>query len=81
MDTDQGQKVLYVVGPDNVVDKRPVRLGGMHDGLREVVSGVKAGERVVVDGIQRVRGGVTVEPRLVAMPVAPDAGNGDKGTR
>jgi RND family efflux transporter MFP subunit len=72
VDTDQGQKVLYVVGPDNVVDKRPVQLGGLHDGLREIVSGVKAGERVVVDGIQRVRGGVTVEPRLVEMPVYHD---------
>ena len=40
--------------------------------VREVVSGVKAGERVVVDGIQRVRGGVTVEPRLAEMPVFHD---------
>jgi multidrug efflux pump subunit AcrA (membrane-fusion protein) len=69
VDTDQGQKVLYVVNQDNIVDKRPVQLGGLHDGLREILSGVKPGERVIVDGIQRVRGGVTVEPRLIEMPV------------
>jgi len=68
IDTDQGQKVVYVVNPDKVVEKRPVRLGRLHDGLREIEAGVKAGEQVIVDGIQRVRGGVTVEPKLVEMP-------------
>jgi len=65
VDTDQGQKVIYVVNKDNVVEKRPVRLAGLHDGLREIADGVRPGERVVVDGIQRVRGGITVEPRQV----------------
>jgi RND family efflux transporter MFP subunit len=64
IDTDQGQKVVYVVDKDKVVDKRPVRLGGLHDGLREIESGVKPGEQVIVDGIQRVRGGIKVEPKL-----------------
>jgi RND family efflux transporter MFP subunit len=65
VDTDQGQKVVYVVGKDDVVDKRAVRLGALHDGLREIESGVKPGEQVIVDGIQRVRGGIKVEPKLV----------------
>jgi RND family efflux transporter MFP subunit len=69
IDTDQGQKVVYVVNKENVVDKRPVQLGRLHDGLREIVSGVKPSEQVIVDGIQRVRGGVTVVPRRVEMPV------------
>jgi RND family efflux transporter MFP subunit len=73
VDTDQGEKVLYVVNKENVVEKRSVRLGRLHDGLREIESGLTAGEHVVVDGIQRVRGGVTVEPKLVEMPVPPDA--------
>ncbi len=68
IDTDQGEKVVYVVDKDNVVDKRPVRLGGLHDGLREIESGVKPGEQVIVDGLQRVRGGIKVEPKLVDMP-------------
>ena len=69
IDTDQGQKVVYVVGKDDVVERRPVRLGGLHDGLREILAGLDGSERVVVDGIQRVRGGVTVQPRLVDMPL------------
>jgi RND family efflux transporter MFP subunit len=64
IDTDQGQKVVYVVTPEKVVDKRAVRLGRLHDGLREIESGVQPGEQVVVDGIQRVRGGMTVEPKV-----------------
>jgi RND family efflux transporter MFP subunit len=60
VDTDQGQKVVYVVSAENVVERRPVELGGLHEGLREIESGLRPGERVVVDGIQRVRGGMTV---------------------
>jgi RND family efflux transporter MFP subunit len=69
IDTDQGQKVVFIVNADNVVEKRPVVLGGLHDGLREVVSGIQVGQRVVVDGIQRVRGGAVVAPQLAEMPV------------
>ena len=67
-DTDHGQKVVYVVGKDNVAEKREVELGGMHDGLREIVSGIRAGEQVIVDGIQRVHAGAKVNPKTVDMP-------------
>jgi RND family efflux transporter MFP subunit len=73
VDTDQGQKVVYVAGADDTVERRAVRLGRLHDGLREIESGVRAGERVVVDGIQRVRGGVKVEAKLADMPAPPEA--------
>ena len=69
LDTDQGQKVVYVVDKDNEVVSRPVRLGALHDGLREITDGLKPGERVIVNGLQQVRPGVTVEPKLVDMPV------------
>jgi RND family efflux transporter MFP subunit len=69
IDADQGQKIVYVVGGDNTVSARPVRLGALHDGLREVTDGLKPGERVVVNGLQQVRPGATVEPKLVDMPV------------
>ena len=68
LDTDQGQKVVYVVDGDNRVVSRPVGLGALHDGLREITDGLKAGERVVVNGLQQVRPGVTVEPNPVDMP-------------
>jgi RND family efflux transporter MFP subunit len=70
MDTDQGQKVVYVVDKDNKVASRPVRLGALHDGLREITDGLKAGERLIVTGLQQVRPGVTVEPTLVDMPTS-----------
>ena len=68
LDTDQGQKVLYVVNEKNEVVSRPVRLGALHDGLREITDGLKPGEKVIVNGLQQVRPGLTVEPKLVDMP-------------
>jgi RND family efflux transporter MFP subunit len=68
LDTDQGQKVLYVVNDKNEVVTRPVRVGAIHNGLREITDGLKPGERVIVNGLQQVRPGVTVEPELVPMP-------------
>lgn len=68
LDTDQGQKVVYVVDKDNKVDTRPVRLGALHDGLREITDGLKPGERVIVKGLQQVRPGAIVEPTVVEMP-------------
>jgi membrane fusion protein, multidrug efflux system len=73
IDTDQGQKVLYVVNEKNEVTVRPVRLGTPHDGLRVIEDGVKLDERVIVNGLQQVRPGATVEPKLVDMPNGPTA--------
>jgi RND family efflux transporter MFP subunit len=70
LDTDQGQKVVFVVDKDNQVVSRPVRIGALHDGLRAIEGGVKPGERVIVNGLQQVRPGITVEPRLVDMPTS-----------
>ena len=71
LDNDQGQKVLYVVNDENKVISRPVRPGQLHDGLRVIEDGLKPGERVIVNGLQQVRPGATVEPTLVPMP-APE---------
>jgi RND family efflux transporter MFP subunit len=70
LDTDQGQKVLYVVNDKNEVVSRPVRLGALHDGLREIIDGIKPTERVIVNGLQQVRPGITVDPKLADMPIA-----------
>jgi RND family efflux transporter MFP subunit len=69
LDSDQGQKILYVVNDKNEVVSRPVRIGALHDGRREITAGLKSGERVIVTGLQQVRPGITVEPKLVDMPV------------
>jgi len=71
--TDQNKKFVMVVGADDKVAYREVTLGANVDGLRIVTSGLKAGERVVVNGLQRVRPGATVAPQMVAMTKAGDA--------
>jgi RND family efflux transporter MFP subunit len=71
LDTDQSQKILYLVNDKNEVVTRTVRVGAVHDGLREVADGLKPGERVIVNGLQQVRPGLTVEPQVVEMPSRP----------
>ena len=53
---------LFVVGADNKVISRRVKLGMEYESLREIKEGVKEGENVIVDGVQKVRGGMTVKP-------------------
>jgi len=56
---DATRKVVYVLNPQNKVEIRPVTLGKLHDGLREVSSGLQEQDQVIVDGLQRVRAGDT----------------------
>ena len=65
--TDQSRKFVYVVGPDGTVSPRTVKLGPLHDGLRVVRDGVRDGDRVVVNGLQRVRPGAAVNAKDVPM--------------
>jgi RND family efflux transporter MFP subunit len=69
IDTDQGEKVLYIVDKKHEVVSRPVRLGALHEGLREITGGLNAGEQVIVSGLQQVRPGIMVEPKLLEMPI------------
>jgi RND family efflux transporter MFP subunit len=66
--SDQGKKYLYVVNAENIVERHDVTLGVYRDGLQEILQGVKPDEWVIVNGIQRVRDGIKVEPRRVPMP-------------
>ena len=68
--TDQNKKFVMVVGADDKANYREVTLGADVDGLRIVTSGLKANERVVVNGLQRVRPGALVAPQVVTMSVA-----------
>lgn len=58
--TDQDKKFVLVVKSDSTVDYRPIQIGRLVDGARVVESGLEAGERVVVKGLQRVRPGMKV---------------------
>ncbi|HEX6827814.1 MAG TPA: efflux RND transporter periplasmic adaptor subunit [Burkholderiales bacterium] len=65
--TDQSKKFVLVLGPENKVGYRPVKLGPMVDGLRVVKEGLKPGELIVVNGLQRVKPGDPVTPQTVPM--------------
>ena len=67
--TDQDKKYVLVVDVDNKTAYREVTLGASVDGLRIVTNGLKSGERIVVNGLQRVRPGAVVEPQMVSMDV------------
>jgi multidrug efflux system membrane fusion protein len=61
--TDQDRKFVLTLTETNTVEYRPVELGPVVDGRRIVRSGLKAGERVVVNGLQHVRPGMPVNPQ------------------
>jgi RND family efflux transporter MFP subunit len=58
--TDQDRKFVLVLKPDSTVEYRGVALGRLTEGLRVVDSGVKPGEQIVVNGLQRARPGMKV---------------------
>lgn len=59
----QGQYLVAIVGADNKVDMRPVKVGERIGTDWIVTEGLKPGERVVVEGLQKVRGGIAVNPK------------------
>ena len=72
--TDQNKKFVLVVGADNKAVYREVTLGASVNGLRVVKDGLKANERIVVNGLQRVRPGALVAPQLVEMSAKAELG-------
>ncbi len=66
---DQTGAYLFVVNDKNVVEQKRVRTGVSRDGMVAITSGLQAGEKVIVQGQQRVRPGMTVNP-TVAPPAA-----------
>jgi len=65
--TDQDKKYVMVVDADNKANYRAVTLGPVVNGLRIIRSGLQEGERIVVNGLQRVRPNSIVAPTEVAM--------------
>ena len=65
--TDQSKRFVLVVGEDNVAHYREVHLGRQVGVLRVITAGLKAGEVIVVNGLQRVRPGTPITPQLEPM--------------
>lgn len=61
--TDQDKKFVFVVAADNTVSYRQIELGAAVDGQRIVETGLEAGDRIVVSGLQRIRPGAVVAPQ------------------
>jgi multidrug efflux system membrane fusion protein len=75
--TDQSKRYVLVIDAENKAVYREVKIGRLVDGLRVIDSGLKPGEVIVVNGLQRVRPGAPVAPQTVPMEAAaPNGRNG-----
>lgn len=70
---DQLGTYVFVVNDKSVVERRPVTLGVTTPMTAVIKDGVKAGERVIVEGIQRAHPGLKVEAKAVPNPAKPEA--------
>jgi multidrug efflux system membrane fusion protein len=72
--TDQDRKYVYVIGADDKVKRKDVVLGRIHDGLRVVQSGLEAGDKVIVAGLQKIFAlDSKVKANLIAMHSKPQS--------
>ncbi|ABE56357.1 secretion protein HlyD [Shewanella denitrificans OS217] len=69
--TDLSSKYVLLVTDTNQLEYRPVTLGEKVHGLRIVTQGLTAKDRIVINGMQKVRPGMQVEPNM--LPMAPEA--------
>ena len=77
---DQAGKFVLLVDQDNRVEKRLLKLGRQHGGDWIVADGLQPGEQVIVEGVQKVRAGMEVAPRLAVSPFAIDQGGEQPAT-
>jgi multidrug efflux pump subunit AcrA (membrane-fusion protein) len=68
--TDQSQKFVLTVASDNTVTYRPVKLGSVIGRERIVRDGLEPGDKVIVNGLQHVRPGMTVNATTAPSPAS-----------
>jgi membrane fusion protein, multidrug efflux system len=71
---DQDRRIVYVVDDTGKVSAKPIRTGPKLHGYRVVRSGLTGNETIVINGLMRIRPGVTVKPELVTLPPEQAAG-------
>jgi len=69
----QGSYQVAVLGDDNKASIRPVKVGQRFGGMWEITEGLKPGERVIVQGAQKVQEGGVVTAKLWAPPTQTPA--------
>jgi multidrug efflux system membrane fusion protein len=78
--TDQDKKFVLVLGNDNMLQYRPVRIAGSVEGLRVVTEGLQAGDKVVISGLNmKVHPGMPAQPNLVPMDAPASAPPAEQG--
>jgi multidrug efflux system membrane fusion protein len=73
--TDQANRFVYVLGPDDVPARRLVQLGPLIDGLRVVRNGLSAEDWVIIRGQQRVRPDQKITPKHIPLKVSDAKGD------
>lgn len=63
--------IIYVLDQDDAAQIRPVKIGIRQAGVVEIINGLKPGERVVAEGIQKIRPGAKVKPSAPDNTVSP----------
>lgn len=71
---DQDRRIVYVVDAEGKVSAKPIRIGPRLYGYRVVRDGLTGEETIVINGLMRIRPGVTVKPELVTLPPEKAAG-------
>jgi RND family efflux transporter MFP subunit len=71
--TNLNLKYVDVLNDEDKIERRDVTLGGLQDNLQVITSGLKPKERVVISGLQHVKPGGKVTPKLIPMPVETEA--------
>jgi hypothetical protein len=67
VNADQNERYLLIVGANDVVQQRPVKLGALFGTLRSITDGLNPGERVIVNGMQFAQPGAKVIPHEAAV--------------
>ena len=70
--SDQNKRIVYLVDDQGQVSLREVRPGPRIDGYRVIREGLSGEETIVVNGLMRVRPGVTVTPQMVELPAVAE---------
>jgi multidrug efflux system membrane fusion protein len=73
---DQNRRIVFVVDEAGLVSAKPVRTGPRIDGYRVIREGLTGEETVVVNGLVRVRPGVTVKPEMTTLPPTAETEEG-----
>jgi multidrug efflux system membrane fusion protein len=68
VNADQNERYLLIVGSDDVVEQRTVKLGAVFGTLRSITEGLKSGEWVIVNGLQYAAPGAKVDPHQAPIP-------------